>query len=109
MTGLSAAIGLEILEIGFDHRVHVAHLRHEEVLALHDAVDNVVEGQSGRSSFLCDRGAGSIARSRRLGRRGILSHGRENASHNYNEQQSQAKLNTHRNLLGVDHANWKMI
>ena len=43
---ISTGVVLQVLQVGFDHGVHVAHLRHEEVLALHDAVEDVIEGES---------------------------------------------------------------
>src|ERR1700722_1170054 len=44
----SSAVVFEILEVGFDHGMHMTHLGHEHVLALHYAVKHVIEGYSGR-------------------------------------------------------------
>ena len=39
---VAAAVVLQVLQIGFDHGMHVSHLRHEKVLALHHMIENVV-------------------------------------------------------------------
>ena len=37
------AIVLKVLEVRLDHGMHVTHLSHEQVLALHHAIEHVVE------------------------------------------------------------------
>src|SRR5579872_5510852 len=49
---VAVAVVLQILQIGLNQRVHVAHLRHEEMLALHDTIKHVVEGKGSRRKRL---------------------------------------------------------
>ena len=44
---VAVAVVLQVLQVGFNQRVHVTHLRHEQVFALHDAVEYVIECQRG--------------------------------------------------------------
>ena len=41
--------GLHVLDVGLDERMHVTHLRDEEVFALDDAVNDIVERKGSRS------------------------------------------------------------
>src|SRR5258707_9580604 len=111
---VAAAVVLEILEVSLNHRVHVTHLRHEEVLALHDPVENIIEsgrgwrsrlrdlsGRGWRTRWRCCWIQGRLCRRRRRS----LSDGREDIRQQ-NKNQCRARTNnSHRNLLGVDHAN----
>ncbi len=39
----SVFLGSEILEVGLDHGMHVAHLRQKQMFPLDDAIQNVIE------------------------------------------------------------------
>ena len=41
------AVVLQVLQIGLNHGMHVPHLRHEIVFALHDVIENFVERSGG--------------------------------------------------------------
>jgi hypothetical protein len=42
------AVVFEILQVGLDQRMHMAHLGHEQMLPLDNAVEHVVESNRGR-------------------------------------------------------------
>src|SRR5690349_1834859 len=56
---VSRVVVLQILKVRFDHGVHVAHLRHEEVLTLYHAIHDLVERDGG-----CWGGGGGLRGSR---------------------------------------------
>src|SRR5215813_4846056 len=97
--------------------MHVPHLRHKVVLALHHAVDHVVECQSSAGRIAHLRGwcrSRWVRRCLRIGTRcwcrrsRILPRRQQGSQENERQYQTKTYLH-HRNLLGVDHANWNMM